>query len=807
MGIQGLLPLLKSIHKPCNLRKFEGKTLGVDAYGWLHRGTVACAMDLAMGNPTRKSVQNSPAYMGRQELIVYRFIDFCMHRVRMLQHFGVTPFLIFDGDYLPSKAATEADRRKRREDSKRAGMELQRSGKVQQAYLEFQKSVDVSPFMARQLIDELKQAGVQYIVAPYEADAQMVYLERIGVIDGILSEDSDLLVFGAKCLLTKLDQYGECVEINKADFCACKEITLTGWSDVEFRRMAILSGCDYLASINNMGLKTAYRMVRKHKTIEKVIRMLQFDGKHHVPNGYLEAYYQAELTFLHQRVFCPKSETIVFHTEPDQQIDDEKMPFIGAYVEPEIARGVARGDLDPMTKLPIVIPTKNKMVTSSSPWTTPRPKPRQSMTSTDIKKGTPIDRYFKRTPLAELPLNVFSMSPSQEELLRRQPGDWTANPAPASLPRPSVRRSSSSPLVTSPQSAPPLLRTGTTRSRTSILPEPRPSKRARMCEGEQTLSPVTGKKIELVASPFFSKYEPSPTAGRVTKNRRSKKEDFHIFSDDSVEDAMLSLPDFDGFDNSMARPQKKIAIFNESKDQNVKDSLRDEAESKSTQQREPYLTPATSAASSAEQPSTSSDYDLPAPRLGLREKFSFSAGQSTPLSQRDSQLPLTPVSIPPQRRSRIPLAVKNGTAPPVASVSTMQAKLTPLQRLRTSATSRRHILMTPPSTPLHHVETPLPREITSLKDQSSEQKADVDPASIPLPTPDESENIALAVPASIPLPIADEAEIVALAMPNGSEDMIIHDSEADEDALLSEPETESRGNVKVVDFQRFAYVR
>jgi exonuclease-1 len=54
LTIPGLLPLLKSIHKSCNLKKFEGKTLGVDAYGWLHRGTVACAMELAMGKPTKK---------------------------------------------------------------------------------------------------------------------------------------------------------------------------------------------------------------------------------------------------------------------------------------------------------------------------------------------------------------------------------------------------------------------------------------------------------------------------------------------------------------------------------------------------------------------------------------------------------------------------------------------------------------------------------------------------------------------------------------------------------------------------------
>ncbi|EHL00867.1 putative Exonuclease 1 [Glarea lozoyensis 74030] len=140
---------------PVNLKKFEGKTLGIDAYGWLHRGTVACAMEIAKGQPTRK------------------FVDFCMHRVRMLQHFGVVPFLVFDGDYLPSKAATESERSKRREESKRSGYELESAGKLQQAYAEFQKAVDVTPEMARQLIDELKITGVQYLVAPYEADAQM----------------------------------------------------------------------------------------------------------------------------------------------------------------------------------------------------------------------------------------------------------------------------------------------------------------------------------------------------------------------------------------------------------------------------------------------------------------------------------------------------------------------------------------------------------------------------------------------------------------------------------------------------------
>ena len=39
-----------------------------------------------------------------------RYVDYCMHRVKLLQHFGVIPVLVFDGDTLPAKKHTEASR-------------------------------------------------------------------------------------------------------------------------------------------------------------------------------------------------------------------------------------------------------------------------------------------------------------------------------------------------------------------------------------------------------------------------------------------------------------------------------------------------------------------------------------------------------------------------------------------------------------------------------------------------------------------------------------------------------------------------
>ncbi|KAL8915491.1 MAG: hypothetical protein Q9171_000056 [Xanthocarpia ochracea] len=516
-----LLPLLKSIHKPCNLKKFAGQTIGVDAYGWLHRGTVACAIDLALGKPTTK------------------FVDFSMNRVRMLIHFGVTPYLVFDGDYLPSKASTEHGRATKREESKRMGLELHRLGKISQAQLELQKAVDVTPEMARQLIEELKTLGVQYVVAPYEADAQLAYLEQKGVIQGILSEDSDLLVFGAKRLLTKLDQYGDCIEISRSDFTSCREISLVGWTDADFRRMAILSGCDYLANINKMGLKTAYRLVRKHKKIEKILRMLQFDGQYYVPAGYLEAFQRAELTFLHQRVFCPDTNSVVMMTPPGVDLCDHDLSFLGAEVQQDVALGVVRGDLHPMTKEPVVVnPTRSQL--SKSPWVNTR---RQTVgTPSDLKSNKSIDAFFKtqRTPLAELDPNSFTPSPSQQRLLQQNSGAWAASPAPVG---PNLAQLSASVPKTKPASSIVRVALG---AKASLISEPQALKKRRLCsDPADAEKPSQKTDVPIERSPFFaaSISDNSPSMKGSKRNKTRKTINFNIWADDSIEDTMAELPE------------------------------------------------------------------------------------------------------------------------------------------------------------------------------------------------------------------------------------------------------------------------
>lgn len=176
-----------------------------------------------------------------------------------------------------------------------------------------------------------------YVVAPYEADAQLAFLERVGLVSAILTEDSDLLVFGCKHVLFKLDPVSSTLtSIKRAHFgspsLSRDGISLVGWNDEKFRWMAMLSGCDYLPSIPGIGLKTAWGLLKKHGTVEKGVKAIMLEGKKSVPRRYIEDFKLAEKVFLHQRVYDPQNERLVYLSEPPGDLlSTEVEMYIGRY--------------------------------------------------------------------------------------------------------------------------------------------------------------------------------------------------------------------------------------------------------------------------------------------------------------------------------------------------------------------------------------------------------------------------------------------------------------------------------------------
>lgn len=213
------------------------------------------------------------------------------------------------------------------------------------------RSVDITPHMARELIQVLRSHSIPYLVAPYEADAQLTYLEQMGLIDGVISEDSDLLVFGCRRVLFKMDTYGHCVEIQRAHLAHVTQPSLAGWSDREFRHMAILSGCDYLPSITGMGLRSAHRLLRKYATVERLLQSLRLEGKWQVPPTYADAFTRADFTFQHQRVWDPRGDGAMSTLHPlPKDVAPDVLACIGAPLADDVARAIACGDMCPITR-------------------------------------------------------------------------------------------------------------------------------------------------------------------------------------------------------------------------------------------------------------------------------------------------------------------------------------------------------------------------------------------------------------------------------------------------------------------------
>lgn len=273
MGIAGLLIALNDVAEDVHVSDYAGKVAGVDVFGWLHRGITA-------------SFELDPAYRDRPAAA--KPVAFVLEMVEMLLQHGVTPYLVFDGSHLPAKAATDAARRAERAkalERARAILAVDSADTTGASLLRKATSV-VTDEMVHLLLRALRQrqldpgtekcsGGVRFLVAPFEADAQLAFMARRGVVDVVISEDSDLLVFGAPVLLTKLDKAGSGKQLRLRSLGAAAQLCFLNWKQEAFVECCVLAGCDYVHSLRGVGLMTAHKVLREHRSAEALFEAVR----------------------------------------------------------------------------------------------------------------------------------------------------------------------------------------------------------------------------------------------------------------------------------------------------------------------------------------------------------------------------------------------------------------------------------------------------------------------------------------------------------------------------------------------------
>ncbi|CDJ47041.1 exonuclease, putative [Eimeria brunetti] len=164
-----------------------------------------------------------------------------------------------------------------------------------------------------------------------------------------ISEDSDLLAYGCKRVMLKMDKEGKCEELLRI---------LKGLNHERFVAMCVLGGCDYTnkVHIHGMGVGTACRLITQFRSLPRVLDFLCRDkkwssrfpvDKEEVVAGHLEA----ERTFMNHKVFDPQTQRVVLIRSHALQVQGSELD--ASFEESdESAIAIATGVIDPRTGAP-----------------------------------------------------------------------------------------------------------------------------------------------------------------------------------------------------------------------------------------------------------------------------------------------------------------------------------------------------------------------------------------------------------------------------------------------------------------------
>lgn len=178
---------------------------------------------------------------------------------------------------------------------------------------------EVSQIMITECQQLLKLFGIPYVTAPMEAEAQCAELVSLGLVDGIVTDDSDIFLFGGTRVYKNM--------FNQAKFVECylssdleKEYSLDRQKLIG---VAHLLGSDYTEGLPSVGPVTALEILSEFENLEAFAAwwsQVQLGQK--LPAEDAANPFRRKFKRTASKLFLP-------HTFPDKRVDQ-------AYLHPEV---------------------------------------------------------------------------------------------------------------------------------------------------------------------------------------------------------------------------------------------------------------------------------------------------------------------------------------------------------------------------------------------------------------------------------------------------------------------------------------
>eukprot|EP01039_Chlorochromonas_danica_P005978 gene5978-6581_t len=290
MGVKKLLTHLKSITVQFYAKELANQVVGVDAKSWLHRA-IRTSRESCLGQVTSS------------------FQDYLLAWIKLLKSSEIMDAIfVFDGCDCLVKEEERSRRSQLQQYYSLLAIEAEAEDDQNKADIYYKRAATISFDQIQYFMYLLREHNLPYLVAPYEADAQLAYLSNTGDVDIVISEDSDLLVYGCQRVLYKLGLNGIGELIDRNDLCRNSQLSFEGWTDLQFMIFCCLSGCDYVPSLPGVGIKTAHQIVSRNESVEGVFRSIR--SRESFNEAYFNQLLRAIWTYQHHLVYNPVTKQI-----------------------------------------------------------------------------------------------------------------------------------------------------------------------------------------------------------------------------------------------------------------------------------------------------------------------------------------------------------------------------------------------------------------------------------------------------------------------------------------------------------------
>ncbi len=270
MGVQisGIIPKTE-----IELEDLSGKKIAIDAYNIIFQ-FLSIIRQRDTGEPLRDSKGRITSHLSG---IFYRTIR--------LVEAGIKPIFIFDGPPPDLKRRVVNGRKEARKEALKKWGEAVEKGRKEDIMVYAQASADVTD----EMIDESKKLldgmGIPWVQAPSEGEAQACVLVEKGDAYAVGSQDYDAVTFGSPRLVRNLSITGKrklprqeaWIEIKPELIILEKVLSELGITREQLVIVGMLTGTDYNpGGIKGVGAKTALKLIKEHKTLDKVLEQVEW---------------------------------------------------------------------------------------------------------------------------------------------------------------------------------------------------------------------------------------------------------------------------------------------------------------------------------------------------------------------------------------------------------------------------------------------------------------------------------------------------------------------------------------------------